>query len=662
MVYLQRVFQDNFATLYRILDRDKIRLLHLHPDEDFNAPVRASLHRVSLRWRQVYKALSYVWGDAKVTSTITVNGVDFEATTNLVSALKHLRHKRKKLVLWVDAICINQADIHERNRQVQMMATIYRCAEEVIVWLGESRDDSDEAMRLLARWGHALADAGVHPQNTSKVLNNHDSLRLQNTLIALKDSFPIRSWQALDRLCTRSYWRRLWIVQEFILAKRVVVVCGFEQIDGNHLAADDFFTDFATSDAFPSCSWYGKDEIKKRIEQRIPDEQLVLFRKLLHWRGRMTNMGPDKLFELIFDMASRECTDPKDRIFALAGFCTSETPHITVDYSKNENEISCMFARGCTERSFMMVLCYAGIGYVKPLSFLGRHPDDHSRSSWAPDWSIPNGGRPELHPKRLSYDLYSASGRQTYGTHQLNPRGNGSSTLTLPGFILGTSVEVADADFNSVGVRSHIMDKAWLSLLLARKHRNISTKNLPLLQAYFRTIFADLGLDLERMPSDFVENDFSEANSNKPTHGGLIVHFIAQFHHGLHSVYRERSSNTIADAVMRLATAKFFAEGTGPDAEIWARWIKNAHKHEEFFYAFTENRFLGWSSFVTDSGYMGIGPPYAKPGDRVCIIHGAKVPFLVRPVRGGYLLVGEAFVLGMMDDEFADNFFDITFY
>jgi len=52
-------------------------------------------------------------------------------------------------VLWIEAICINQADDIEKSHQVSLMGEIYRNADNVVIFLGEERDDSAMVMRYL---------------------------------------------------------------------------------------------------------------------------------------------------------------------------------------------------------------------------------------------------------------------------------------------------------------------------------------------------------------------------------------------------------------------------------------------------------------------------------------------------------------------------------
>ncbi|KAK7415746.1 hypothetical protein QQX98_005659 [Neonectria punicea] len=106
-----------------------------------------------------YEALSYVWGDAGVSEYAQVEAEDSQAAgqplatlgirPNLASALRHLRSTDATRVLWIDAICINQDDIPERNEQVKRMTNIYSLAHQVVAWLGEESNNSKHALATL---------------------------------------------------------------------------------------------------------------------------------------------------------------------------------------------------------------------------------------------------------------------------------------------------------------------------------------------------------------------------------------------------------------------------------------------------------------------------------------------------------------------------------
>lgn len=115
-----------------------VRVLVMEPGRR-EQPIRCSLKVVNLASTQYipYEALSYVWGPPDLAQAIQVNHSKFAVSTALFQALLHLRHHRKSRAIWIDAICINQADLAERGAQVLLMEHIYSKASRVVVWLGE---------------------------------------------------------------------------------------------------------------------------------------------------------------------------------------------------------------------------------------------------------------------------------------------------------------------------------------------------------------------------------------------------------------------------------------------------------------------------------------------------------------------------------------------
>ncbi|KAF2008632.1 heterokaryon incompatibility, partial [Aaosphaeria arxii CBS 175.79] len=84
-----------------------------------------------------YDALSYCWGGSTATCHLQCNGKDLRIMQNLQQALLNLRRSDSTLRwLWVDAICINQADDDEKAMQIPNMMYIYQQASHVIAWLG----------------------------------------------------------------------------------------------------------------------------------------------------------------------------------------------------------------------------------------------------------------------------------------------------------------------------------------------------------------------------------------------------------------------------------------------------------------------------------------------------------------------------------------------
>jgi hypothetical protein len=237
--------------IYTQLDRGtrEIRLAHLAPSLNLEDQPSCSLHIVSLDENPSYEAFSYAWGDPTITAPIQlwsspqtssqcareasalsaptedeVYGAQWPVTTNLEAALRYLRHRSEIRIIWVDAICIDQSNIEERNHQVPLMKTIYSNAVAVQVWLGSPSKGSDGAMEILKQIFQKI------PFNEIKV---GDSL--------LQDD----DMRSVVELMRRPWWSRTWVRQELILAKRAFIHCGFSSTSWKEMEVDHFFEEWA---------------------------------------------------------------------------------------------------------------------------------------------------------------------------------------------------------------------------------------------------------------------------------------------------------------------------------------------------------------------------------------------------------------------------------
>ncbi|KAF2633967.1 HET-domain-containing protein, partial [Macroventuria anomochaeta] len=147
-----------------------------------------------------YIALSYQWGPCERYANIELNGMPFTVGRSLWTFLHQMRLHRVFKTFWIDAICIDQANVEERNHQVGMMRHIYLNAASVSIWLGEVEEDTlvGEAMKIMA------------PRN----------LRSGQTLdnIAHWKRWTTREIEAFQAFCEHKYWSRVWIIQEVALA------------------------------------------------------------------------------------------------------------------------------------------------------------------------------------------------------------------------------------------------------------------------------------------------------------------------------------------------------------------------------------------------------------------------------------------------------------
>lgn len=142
---------------YSELPSDRIRILRLQPHQDKQSAIQCQLSDLELRDAEglcLYEALSYVWGSPNKPHSIDIEGCSMSVGANLHAALLRLRHTSLERILWVDAVCIDQTNITEKEQQIQLMAEIYAKARSVIIWLGEATtagsEDALEGIRVAA--------------------------------------------------------------------------------------------------------------------------------------------------------------------------------------------------------------------------------------------------------------------------------------------------------------------------------------------------------------------------------------------------------------------------------------------------------------------------------------------------------------------------------
>ncbi|KAF2488684.1 HET-domain-containing protein, partial [Lophium mytilinum] len=171
----------------------EIRFLELRPP--FSDVLSCKLSVVTLKsGPPPFIALSYEWGADDANHVMSLDGHDVSIRHNLWLALKNITKHHARLVQDY-AICIDQDNIPERNHQVDLMRDIYSSAALVLVWLGPAADDSAFAIR---------------------------NIRYEKPGTGLVR----KEFLAVHRLLCRTYWERMWIVQEFILGRSVLVHCG----------------------------------------------------------------------------------------------------------------------------------------------------------------------------------------------------------------------------------------------------------------------------------------------------------------------------------------------------------------------------------------------------------------------------------------------------
>lgn len=316
------------VSIYKPLKTRQTRLLVLQPAKSTSSELRAELVCSSLLANPNYEALSYTWGDTSVRKPMTLCKQPFFVLENLDAALRSLRHTRKDRVIWVDALCINQQDLDERRQQVQQIRVIYEQAQQVIIWLGEPGDGGRAGIKRLNFWSSWTIHAWKRNRELGHPIRREfsSSIGWQTTSNLMRE----QEYGEMSEILDRPWWRRVWIVQEAVLAKKAVLRCGTDEV-----------------------SW---ERIRKRTQQlnpfelikdidapspfsySFPDTELSIIDELRSsWQAGTFALT---LYQLLYETRRFDCTDPRDRVYAFLGLAVdSASIDITPDYSSKTSDV-----------------------------------------------------------------------------------------------------------------------------------------------------------------------------------------------------------------------------------------------------------------------------------------------------------------------------------
>jgi hypothetical protein len=158
-----------------------------------------------------YQQLYYQTGGPRPPGQITCDDVELTIGGELYAALSRLRKTDQSLRIWVDALCINQSDIAERNKHVRMMQDIYVQASMVRVWLGEEVGVEYKALEVL----NVVCDV-FNELFKEKEKDAWDRGKLQHAFIN-DNRLKELHWDALGELLSRA-----WVCQRLITWRRGV--------------------------------------------------------------------------------------------------------------------------------------------------------------------------------------------------------------------------------------------------------------------------------------------------------------------------------------------------------------------------------------------------------------------------------------------------------
>lgn len=539
-----------------------------------------------------YAAMSYAWGSPVVTRAIFCKNPDddpasLSVSEHVLEALNSLfEYVNHSYRIWIDALCIDQANAEEKAHQIATMPKIYSQAQKVLCWLGAAADNSDFALdeitdltetmdRVRMAQGKRLAQDPAQDEEATPINLHYDA------------------WLAAYNIFGRPWFHRLWVVQEALMARDLVLVCGDRTVSWESLQT------LATS------------ILRMPIEEDLAETALQRFgmtgfEMLGDWRleaggALLQGLSSPEFVKLLQYGSRKQVKEPVDRIWALIGLARPElraavTP--LIDYSdsaRNSYHLSFLnFAAAFLRQDSRLHL----------LSLSTLTPQDPRLPTWCPTFA------PWLTTVLPSMLQDPGSGTFNAGFSDEQPLAvdisfsRDNNHLLLRGFVLGRIQQVKSFNTSS--------PEALLASDLECLRIAESVYGMAGEAAHACTLIADNrqwpGVDDDEplSPDDIVsmyetwgwclESNLETDSLPVETRGALVLYLD------------------------RRVTGRTYVEvGGGPG--------------------------------IAFNRYIGLAPMHAAVGDYVCIVYGAEMPFILRPkgVSGSKMqFIGDAYIHGAM--------------
>lgn len=696
---------ENRDKIYETLRPREIRLLSINPalpDEN----IECSLITAGLDQLLSFDALSYVWGPETPTEEIHCNGIPMRVRKNLANALRRLRplpahrvgrenrhwasvdvwkedhvlhsshnawkpfarnrHEHPSPVdpldclLWADAICINQNDLDERAEQVKLMQDIYPSARRVLLWFGigdtepiphdlddKRRKSFDDPLwkvvqavwqptRLLYGGIASAKERVARTVRPTVHLGQFGSMPIVLSFIAqairnvereVKAALVPRArgeenednvthglpdatsqyWQFVQQFFEHPYFRRVWIVQEVVLATKAVALVGDWEIEWSALGKAAAW--------FLKYKYMSQSELPQTLRGGTPTNPATNAAELwkMHEQGMRTDL---RLLPILKVLRQRMATDKVDKVFAAFGLAEETRRH---GESPCHPLVETTYATS-TKLVYRNVAKFLIInnGNLEVLSSVGGSQEPgHDWPSWVPDWSR----------KKTSIDLTDTHQQSSpYDAGRNEPLTIGDSldenVLSLKG------VECDEIIAFSTKFRGRGSGEA----ALRDEHDFIvSAWNLATSQQILRNRFDQGGRRTERpwrsftatVSAGFGDNesllDVAEEWLNEHIQPSISLSSLVERQYGLFSRH------------------PYFQPPSLPGVEQFRILMVRMCRGRRFF--------------ITRDGLIGLGPELMKERDILVVLFGGKVPFILRPIEGGYRLIGDCYSPQLMKGE-----------
>lgn len=512
------------------------------------------LVRHSLLHRTDYVAVSYAWGPPDGTQAVETNdGTVIFITSNLWDFLSTQSRELAGRLLWIDQICINQGNLSERACQVRLMSRIFENATETVIWLGQENEDTEHVFQCIQRFAEIPED-------------DVESLHAGTMSYPLETSLVDGPGRPLRDLLARSWFTRLWALQEAVLGTAPRFICGTQS------ACWDDFTTAVLNTALV---------FEIDCPNTIPT--------MCALRNNRRKGHKTRLFNLLLETHwIYGCSDPRDRVYALLSMQDSLLD-FQIDYAVETESVYISVAQALIKSTASLELLQA----VDSNNLL-QSPD---LPSWVPDW------RGISYADDLEEKYHFQACKDFIATRHTQ---FASTSLKVHGRIIDYVYQVEEPDQVKVLTKGN-EDRATV-------------------QAYLRSL------------PERIYHGIPDTNYTLPKQfEALIVRTILSGHYTLYGGSIHRIGCTNEERIWKLLNGS----GAGEYDELSTRslWLEVRRTCERRTVIALEERTIA------------LGPPNTEVGDVICILHGSKVPIVLRHQEENWRVIGPCYVDGVMFGE-----------
>jgi hypothetical protein len=586
-----------------------------------------------------YAALSYTWGQIAPSIPILVNGSVTMVSENLYLALLHLR-KREVTRLWVDAICINQDDFPERASQVSQMKGIYQNAAIVFIWLGESNKLSEQAFDEL----HGLTEL----LDWDDVIPRHE---LDQNMMDENH----QKWRAISEILHRPWFRRMWIIQEALSARRAMIVCGKDILDLDLFLK--IINSILKAGALRHILAYHPS--KELMQVTLKQLEFLVKAKFENVDFITQHKFKPTLLNYLAETRWAEATDPRDKIYGILGLADTTRSLGHREKGRNSTWIPFKPDYNLSKEEVFINVTKAILWTTRSLSVLrfARHMSKNVTGlpSWVPDWS---SKEPHAVPEYLSLGPISAGNEQFWRSkwtissscRERRPASYDIAQQCQPSFSLGrgNSLTVTGLHFDTIAsVTQHTYPRDDIMYTVDPLNKD-TTELHELMHQHLESTY------------EWIEECIHHAANCLP---------YAAEESTWTSLWRMLNADTTQDkkpipegcktvlesirtAQSSLAALSSRSGNPDPLTEIalGAAFSNFEHCMSQLPKVGTE--YSSWRFATTRNKYMGLVPNEVRVGDVVCVVYGCEMPFVLRKCRRKcYKFVGHCKIQGFSFDE-----------